>query len=290
MLQVDRISKRFKGDFALNETSFTLNRGVIGLLGPNGAGKTTLLRILATYFEPSGGTISLDKLNWNKNKEDVRRKIGYMPQHIGIFPHLKVSEYLHYIGILRGMTIEQIKEREKKILAEVNLEDKSNIKIKNLSGGMKQRVGIAQALLHDPQLLLVDEPTAGLDPEERIRFRNLIKRLSQDRIVIFSTHITEDITMTSNEILLMNRGNVRKYDNVQAVVDIAKDKVWVLTTDLETYNIIREQQKFFISNIKESINDGTVELRIICDVKPHPLAYQTKPTLEEGYMVWLQKN
>ncbi|KOS61079.1 ATP-binding cassette domain-containing protein [Lysinibacillus agricola] len=290
MLIVNDISKKVKNHDILKETSFNLNNGVVGLLGPNGAGKTTLLRILSTYFEPTTGTISLGNLNWDKNKEEIRKHIGYMPQHIGLFPHLKIIEYLQYIGILRGMALEQIKELALKTLIEVNLEDKANIKIKNLSGGMKQRVGIAQAIMHNPQLLIVDEPTAGLDPEERIRFRNLLKRIAQERIVLFSTHITEDIVMTCDEVLLMNKGTVMKYSHVQDVVSIANQLVWTVTVDSTAYNSMLMKKEFFISNITEEPSSNQITLRIIHNEQPHPLAVQIHPTLEEGYMVWLQKS
>ncbi|KOY79988.1 ATP-binding cassette domain-containing protein [Lysinibacillus macroides] len=290
MLIVNDISKKVKDHDILKKTSFNLNKGVVGLLGPNGAGKTTLLRILSTYFEPTTGTISLGNLNWDKNKEEIRKHIGYMPQHIGLFPHLKIIEYLQYIGILRGMALEQIKELALKTLIEVNLEDKANIKIKNLSGGMKQRVGIAQAIMHNPQLLIVDEPTAGLDPEERIRFRNLLKRIAQERIVLFSTHITEDIVMTCDEVLLMNKGTVMKYSHVQDVVSIANQLVWTVTVDSTAYNSMLMKKEFFISNIMDEPSSNQITLRIIHNEQPHPLAVQVHPTLEEGYMVWLQKN
>lgn len=290
MLEVNKLSKKFRQKYALEETSFSLDNGTIGLLGPNGAGKTTLLRMLATYYEATSGSIQLNGQDYTKNREGVRQRIGYMPQNIGLFPQLKVKEFLNYIGILRGIERNKLSDQIDHVLQEVNLCDSSNDKIKSLSGGMKQRVGIAQAIMHGPQLLLVDEPTAGLDPEERIRFRNLIKKLAKNRIVFFSTHITEDIAMTCDQVLLINKGKVVNCENIRDVTNIASGKVWSLAADAETYNKIATDKRIFISQVSEQNESQTVTCRLIASEQPHPLAQQAHPSLEEGYMVWLKGN
>lgn len=289
MLKVEGISKKFGNKkVALHPTTFTLERGIVGLLGPNGAGKTTLLRLLSTYYAPDSGSINLDQLDWSKNTEEVRKMIGYMPQHLGTFPNLKACEYLEYMGLLRGLDIRGLNKRISDILREVNLEDRANDLIKSFSGGMRQRLGIAQAILHQPALLLVDEPTAGLDPEERIRFRSLLKRLGKDRIVILSTHITEDVAMTCDQILLMQSGRIEQYPSTEEVISLAEGKVWDLETDESTYERLREGTDFLVTQLLKSGKDR-VNVRFIAFEPVNPEAEPASPTLEEGYMVWLNK-
>lgn len=288
MLNVLGISKKFGKKVALHNTSFTLEKGIVGLLGPNGAGKTTLLRLLSTYYIPDSGTITLDQLNWSKDTEKVRRNIGYLPQHSGGFPNLKAKEYLEYMGILRGIDSKRLAEEIPSVLREVNLEEKADNLIKSFSGGMRQRLGIAQAIIHQPSLLLVDEPTAGLDPEERIRFRNLIKRLGKERLVILSTHITEDVAMTCDQVLLMQAGTIEQYSSIKEVIALAKGQVWALETDLSTYEEIRGNTEILITQTSIS-EQNTVTIRFIGSEPLHPNAKAIAPALEEGYMVWLNK-
>lgn len=288
MLEVNSVTKKFGKKTVVHETSFQLKKGIVGLLGPNGAGKTTFLRLLSTYYSLDFGDIKLGQLNWNKHTENVRKQIGYLPQHSGGYPNLTAYEYLEYIGILRGMKVETLKEKIPVLLKEVNLETKANEKIKTFSGGMKQRLGIAQAILHNPQLLLVDEPTAGLDPEERIRFRNLIKKFGKDRLIILSTHITEDVVMTCNQILLMKNGNIEYYSSIEEVIELAVGQVWSLTTDLHTYEEMRLHPGILVTQTTQ-INSSIVNFRFICCDSVCNEAQQVRPTLEEGYMVWLNK-
>lgn len=289
MLEVKSVYKKFKSRIVLQEVSFTIHKGVVGLLGPNGAGKTTLLRLLATYYNLEQGSIHLNGVEWTSNTEEVRQKIGYLPQHIGVFPSLKVSEYLEYIGVLRGMSMSQLSLHIPRSLREVNLENVANERIRTLSGGMKQRLGIAQAILHEPELLLVDEPTVGLDPEERIRFRNLIRKLGKERLVILSTHITEDISMTCDQVLLMDKGKVELYNSSQDVTEIASNQVWSLETDHVTFSKLRNQAAGIITQFIEK-DPETVLLRIISAHQPHSNANLVTPVLEEGYVVWLHRN
>ncbi|MDR5585230.1 ABC transporter ATP-binding protein [Paenibacillus larvae] len=251
MLILKQVTKKYGKKLALHPVNVQLDKGVIGLLGPNGAGKTTLLRILATYHSATTGTISLNQVAWAADIEKIRTMIGYLPQHIGIFPNLTVHEYLEYMGTLRNMDNQTLKQKIPSILEDVRLQDQARKKVKQLSGGMKQRLGIGQAILHEPELLLVDEPTAGLDPEERIRFRHLIKRLSTNRIVILSTHITEDVAVTCDQVLLMNKGKLEKYESVQQVTDNALHKVWLVEANFSEYERLRNNEDMFITNVTE---------------------------------------
>ncbi|MFD2114206.1 ATP-binding cassette domain-containing protein [Paenibacillus yanchengensis] len=290
MLIIDQLMKKFGKKIVIHPSTFVLNKGITGLLGPNGAGKTTLLRILATYHLPSGGSIYSEKIAWqHKNIEFIRSQIGYLPQQVGVFPTLKVTEYLEYIGILRGMKPALLKKRIPEVLQEVNLEERSSYKISTLSGGMKQRLGIAQAIIHQPNILLIDEPTAGLDPEERIRFRSLIKQLSKDRIVLVSTHITEDISMTCDRVLLMRKGIIEEHESVQSVTSYANNNVWQFSATLAEFDQIKTKISIIVIKQTELENSNYV-WRVISSGAPISTAQTVAPTLEEGYMVWLNKN
>lgn len=293
MLIAENIVKRFGKKTALHSASFCLKQGVTGLLGPNGAGKTTLMRILATYYMPNEGSLRLNEVKWEtKFLEQIRSEIGYLPQHTGVFPQLRAAEYLEYIGILRGMDKKILKELIKEVLTEVNLEERAKDKISSFSGGMKQRLGIAQAILHDPQLLLIDEPTAGLDPEERIRFRNLVRQLAYSRIVLLSTHITEDITATCDQILLMKKGIVEVHEHVQSVISYANGKVWQVELERPQFEKLKKDNTIVITNITETAN-GSLSVRAIAEHPQQELnkqGLQVSPSLEEGYMVWLGKS
>ncbi|GFN30876.1 ATP-binding cassette domain-containing protein [Paenibacillus xylaniclasticus] len=287
MLQLTGITKRFGRREVLHEINVSLDKGVIGLLGPNGAGKTTLLRLLATVYEPTSGSISLNGVQWANNIEQIRRLTGYLPQHVGLFPALTSYEYLDYICILRGITSR--KERRsciEQVLHEVNLEDRANMRIRRLSGGMKQRLGIAQAIIHEPELLLVDEPTAGLDPEERLRFRGLLRRLAEKRIVILSTHITEDVTMTCDKVCMMKNGHLQYFASLSDVVQIAAGHVWTLKADAAEYRRIADNPAMHLINASE--REGSYDLRLMSVDRPLPDAVPSDPTLEEGYMRWLK--
>ncbi|PZD93212.1 ABC transporter ATP-binding protein [Paenibacillus sambharensis] len=290
MLVAEQLTKAYGRKTALHEASFTLSNGITGLLGPNGAGKTTLLRILSTYHQPTTGKLTLDGVQWSrKNMEHIRSLIGYLPQHVGLFPALTVREYLSYIGSMRGMDSRLVKERTEEVLHEVNLADKAREQVRSLSGGMKQRLGIAQAILHEPSLLLVDEPTAGLDPEERIRFRNLVKRLAFNRAVLLSTHITGDITMTCDRVFLMKQGRLEAHEHVHSVTGYASGRVWGLYAGREEYERLLGNPALFITDAAQQIGGG-YNLRIIAQDEPCAGAELVQPTLEEGYMVWLNGN
>ena len=205
-LVIDRVTKQYQNKIAVDRISLTLKKGVYGLLGANGAGKTTLMRMLCGILKPTGGTITLDGVDVSEEK--YRAVLGYLPQDFGYYPEFTGMDFLLYMAALKGLTKDQAKRKAKELLQLVALEDVAKKKIKTYSGGMKQRLGIAQALINHPQILILDEPTAGLDPKERVRFRNLIEELGKDCIVILSTHIVSDIDRIADRILMMNQGQL----------------------------------------------------------------------------------
>lgn len=205
-LVIDRVTKQYQNKIAVDRISLTLKKGVYGLLGANGAGKTTLMRMLCGILKPTGGTITLDGVDVSEEK--YRAVLGYLPQDFGYYPEFTGMDFLLYMAALKGLTKEQAKRKSKELLQLVALEDVAKKKIKTYSGGMKQRLGIAQALLNDPEILILDEPTAGIDPKERVRFRNLIGELGKDSIVLLSTHIVSDIERVADEILMMKDGQL----------------------------------------------------------------------------------
>ncbi|MEN8906990.1 MAG: ABC transporter ATP-binding protein [Clostridiales bacterium] len=284
-LIVEDITKKYSKKVALNSASFSVNNGIYGILGPNGAGKTTLIRIIAGLVSPNSGKITFDNKNIIKDINTFRYKLGYLPQEFGCFKHLTVKECLENIAIIKGI-INKLERREqiKKLLKEVNLEDNSKKKVGSLSGGMKRRLGIAQALLGNPSLIMVDEPTAGLDPEERIKFRSLIRKISSNRVVLLSTHIIEDIKNNCDGLILIQKGIIEQIGDINLLQNYAKDKIWeksIYSSEFEEY-----ENKYNILSTNK--RNDKIDIRIYSNEKIEN-SKTTEPTLEEGYLAWIKK-
>jgi ABC-2 type transport system ATP-binding protein len=280
-LLIDKVSKIYAQDVcALRDFTLTQAPGVLGLLGPNGAGKSTLMRILATITRPTRGRVL-----WNgvdiENKPDVLRSVlGYLPQDFGVYPNLNAVEFLDYIAAVKGIDAASTKKRILQLLSLLNLTDVAKRPLSSYSGGMRQRIGIAQALLNDPKLLIVDEPTAGLDPEERIRFRNLLSELSGDRIVILSTHIVSDVEAVATEIAVIAHGQMVANGAPEILLASVSDKVWEVIVASAELRQLRE--KYLVSNIVHR-SDG-VHARVVAKAPPTIRARRIEPTLEDAYL------
>lgn len=281
-LELYNLTKKF-GDFtAVDNINLTMNNGVYGLLGVNGAGKTTLMRMLCTLLKPTSGSIVCNGKDIFKMDGEYRKLLGYLPQDFGFYPEFTVQDYLLYIATIKGLRTSVAKRKVKELIPQVGLTKAANKKMKKLSGGMKRRAGIAQAMLNDPDILVLDEPTAGLDPNERIRFRNLVSELSEERLVLLSTHIVSDIEYIANEILLMKDGNIVHKGTADKIIDSMTETVWECLADK---NMVSDyMKKYKISNMK-SEPQGVI-LRIISHEKPSPDAVCVKATLEDVFLFY----
>lgn len=281
-LELDHLTKKF-GDFtAVNHINLTMKNGVYGLLGVNGAGKTTLMRMLCTLLKPTSGTIRCDGRDIFKMDSEYRRLLGYLPQEFGFYPEFSVQDYLLYIAALKGIPPAAAKERVKELLFKVGLSKAAHKKMKKLSGGMKRRAGIAQAMLNNPKILILDEPTAGLDPNERIRFRNLISELSEQRLVLLSTHIVSDIEYIANEIWLMKDGDLMHKGSADEIINSMSETVWECFVEK---NMVSDFiKKYRISNMKTE-PDGII-LRIISQERPFTNAKCVKASLEDVFLYY----
>ena len=276
------LTKRF-GDFtAVDNMNIRITNGVYGLLGVNGAGKTTLMRMICTLLTPTSGQILCDGKDILKMEGEYRNLLGYLPQEFGFYPEFSVKDYLLYIACLKGVRPVVAKKRVKELLSQVGLSKAAGKKMKKLSGGMKRRVGIAQAILNNPKILILDEPTAGLDPTERVRFRNLISELSKERIVILSSHIVSDVEYIANEIWLMMNGRLVQQGSLSDVLDSMPEKVWSLAVSQEEAAKLMKEHK--VSNMKTD-RDG-VELRIISAQTPSAYAEVVQPNLEDVFLYY----
>jgi ABC-2 type transport system ATP-binding protein len=281
-LRISNLTKDFDGFKAVNNFSYSLNCGVYGLLGVNGAGKTTLMRMLTTLMKPTSGEILWDGKDVFAMDGKYRMLLGYLPQDFGYYPDFSVYDYLMYIAALKGIRPAVAKQRVKDLLKQVGLVKARNKKMKTLSGGMKRRAGIAQAMLNDPKILILDEPTAGLDPSERIRFRNLISELSEDRIVLLSTHIVSDIEYIANDILLMKDGQLVISGTSEEIIDSMPESVWIAHVSKSSIDACLK--RFKVSNVKNI--PGGAELRIISRKQPTENAVQVDATLEDVFLYY----
>ena len=281
-LSLDRLTKHYGNKIAVDCVSATLKPGVYGLLGANGAGKTTLMRMLCAILESTSGEVLLNGKEVTAMGADYRNVLGYLPQDFGYYPNYTAMEFLMYISALKGIPKQIAIKRSKELLEEVGLSHVANKKIKTFSGGMKQRVGIAQALLNNPDILIFDEPTAGLDPKERVRFRNLLSEYAGDKIVILSTHIVSDIEEIADEVLLMKKGKFVLQGTVQELTEKANGKVWELTVPAKEAR--KWQAKTTVANLRHEGKE--VVLRIISDKKPSEEAVSCEATLEDLYLYY----
>lgn len=281
-LKLSGITKNFKEVTAVKDVSYTMTTGVYGLLGVNGAGKTTLMRMLCTLLKPTAGTILWDGEDIFQMDGRYRRLLGYLPQEFGYYPDFTVYDYLMYISSIKGLGAGAAKHRTQMLLEQVGMEQAKKKKMKSLSGGMKRRVGIAQAMLGDPRILILDEPTAGLDPNERIRFRNLISELSQERLVLLSTHIVSDVEYIANEILLMKEGSIQVSGTLEQLLGGMPEQVWsvqVPKKEAESY-----RRNYQVSNVK-TLPDG-VRLRVLASERPCENAVLETPALEDLFLAY----
>ena len=281
-LQMVNLTKCFFFFFSVDDMNIRITNGVYGLLGVNGAGKTTLMRMICTLLTPTSGQILCDGKDILKMEGEYRNLLGYLPQEFGFYPEFSVKDYLLYIASLKGIRPVVAKKRVKELLEQVGLSKAANKKMKKLSGGMKRRVGIAQAILNNPKILILDEPTAGLDPTERVRFRNLISELSEERIVILSTHIVSDVEYIANEIWLMKNGRLVQQGSLNDVLDSMPEKVWSLVASQE--EAAKLMKEYRVSNMKTD-RDG-VELRIISAQPPCDYAKVLQPNLEDVFLYY----
>ncbi|WP_018258443.1 ABC transporter ATP-binding protein [Halomicrobium katesii] len=277
-LELDGIGKRYGDEHALRDVDLVLEPGVVGLLGPNGAGKSTLIRIVTTVLQPTDGRVRWNGTDVREEPRAIRDSVGYLPQSFGVYPSLTAREFLRYLAAIRGVS--NVGERIDDLLALVNLEAAADRRLGGFSGGMHQRVGIAQALLADPELLVVDEPTVGLDPTERVRFRNVLAELAEDRIVVLSTHIVSDVEVTASDIVLLHDGRVLAHESPAALLDEVEGSVWEWTVGDD--DLAEVKREYTISGTARR-SDG-VAVRVVSASRPTPAAEPAEPTLEDAYL------
>ncbi len=280
-LKIEGVSKTYRGGVcALRDVTLSLEPGVLGLLGPNGAGKSTLMKILATITRPTAGRVLWDEADIASRPDGLRRVLGYLPQDFGVYPNLNAIEFLEYLAAVKGIEAGAARKRIAELLDLVNLTPAAKRPLGGYSGGMRQRVGIAQALLNDPQLLIVDEPTAGLDPEERLRFRNLLSELSGERIVILSTHIVSDIEAVASGIAIMAQGELLAHDAPENLLARLDGRVWEVVVSSADLPALRRDH--LVSSTAHR-SDG-VHARVVANSAPTAVARALEPSLEDAYL------
>lgn len=287
-IKITDLTVTFKNKItAVNHINLEISNGIYGLLGENGAGKTTLMRVLTTVLKPTSGTVSLDGILYSEgNYEKIQQKIGYLPQEIDLYPNLSVQECLEYMGELSGIPQQECRKRIKDYLEKTSLTEQRKKKMRQLSGGMKRRVGLVQALLNEPDFLIVDEPTTGLDPEERIRIRNLLVDFSENRTILFSTHVVEDLAATCGKLAVMKKGNILYSGDMKEMLSMADGCVWncFAKSDIQA----REIEKNYRVSTKQYVNGGYM-IRVISEEKPDVQCTQGEITLEDAYIYLVNK-
>ena len=286
-LKIQNLGKQYKRDFwGLKDFSLEIKPGILGLLGPNGAGKSTFMRMLATITKPTDGSIKWNDVDIVKQPDTLRDVLGYLPQDFGVYPNLNAVEFLEYMSAIKGLDAKSARHRIEELLQVVNLQDAAKRPLGSYSGGMKQRVGIAQALLNDPQLLIVDEPTVGLDPEERVRFRNLLSDLSGQRIVILSTHIVSDVEAVATEIVIIHKGRKLQHHTPEKLLQLLDGKVWQWVIPSSELPALK-QQHIISGAVRRS--EG-VQVRVVSEAIPFSNAQAIPPSLEDVYLYLVSLN
>lgn len=279
-LKIENLYKSYRNKDALKNINIKMKSGIYGLLGENGAGKSTLMRILTTVDFQTKGKVTFDSQDIVELDEKYRDILGYMPQDYNVFSSFTAKDFLEYMGTLKGIPKKELDKKIPEVLKFVNLEDSSNKKVKSFSGGMKRRVGIAQAILNNPKILIFDEPTAGLDPKERIRFSNIISAMSKDKIVILSTHILSDIEAIANDLIIINKGEVVEADNINNLVKKVRGRVWEALVDQELFNKISKERK--VIHRKQEIQN--IRVRYVGDEYEGVESKSIEPCLEDYYV------
>lgn len=283
-IEIEKLTKEYEGGVvALQDVSLQIGPGVFGLLGPNGSGKTTLMSILATLLAPTRGTIRVNGWDIRREKAEIRRVLGYLPQDVGLYPSMTVYEFLDYMALLYNMN--DPKQRRTAIdeaMQHTNLTALRDRPVGNLSGGQQQRVGIGQAILNSPSLLIVDEPTTGLDPEERIRLRSLLAELGEDRIVLLSTHIAGDIEAVADNLAILQRGKLRFWGTPEQLLEKIADKMWRVETSRRGLAELR--QRYHETGVYRTASG--IQVRLVADTCDAAGALKVEPTLEDAY-VWV---
>lgn len=281
-LTLDRLTKQYGSKIALDRIDATFEPGIYGLLGANGAGKTTMMRLICDILKPTSGEVTFNGTNIREMGESYRAAIGYLPQDFGYYPNFTAMNFLLYMASLKGLNARYAKEKSLELLETVNLSEVKGKKIKTFSGGMKQRLGIAQAFLNNPQILILDEPTAGLDPKERVKFRNLISSFAENKIVILSTHIVTDVEYIADEILVIKGGTLLKKGAESTIIQEISGKVWECRVTRQEAE--RLENRFIVCNSKTE--NGEAVLRIVSDNKPCDTAVSVSPCLEDLYLYY----
>jgi ABC-2 type transport system ATP-binding protein len=280
-LTIDRLSKCYGQHWALRELSLRCEPGLLGLVGPNGAGKTSLMRMIATLLSPTEGIIRWNGQDIRTHSQALRQVLGYLPQDFGIYPEFTGRQFLRYLAAMKGLPSSLVHRRVDEVLSIVNLEQEADRKLPTYSGGMKQRIGIAQALLNDPELLIVDEPTAGLDPAERVRFRTLLASLTRNRIILLSTHIISDVEAVASRLVILQEGRMLADTAPEELLAKTAGSVWSVTTDQAT--ALQLQARYQVSTMVNQIHGVT--LRIVSTTRPHEAAVVIDPSLEDAYLL-----